>query len=185
MSETKDKQVVDGDSASSPIGAAIIEFAEHVSALRSMIATTMFFAHANAQTAVDKIKEFAHEHGTNVVEQDGHIRFEVARPYSSKSNRLMSEADRAWLGCSLIPRSFLVAVVSEYDAYLGILVRRLLLNRPDLLSVSDRQFSFAELSKFSSLQDVTDRVIDKDVESLLRQSHPDQFDQLEKSSASR
>ena len=79
----------------------------------------------------------------------------------------------------LVPRSFLVALVSQYDAFLGRLIRSLLIARPEILNGSERTLSFADLMAFDNLDAARDQIIEKEVESVLRRSHTEQFEWLE------
>lgn len=81
---------------------------------------------------------------------------------------------------AIVPRTFLVALVSQYDAFLGSLIRSLLLLRPEILNGSDRQLLFSDLVKFVTLDDARNHIIEKEVETVLRKSHTEQFDWMEK-----
>jgi hypothetical protein len=83
-------------------------------------------------------------------------------------------------GQEVAPRSFLVALISQYDAYLGNLLKSLLSLRPELLESSERSLTFAELCKFKSIDDAREYILEKEVESFLRKSHSEQFSWLEK-----
>jgi hypothetical protein len=70
--------------------------------------------------------------------------------------------------------------VSQYDAFLGRLVSALLRQKPELLKSSDRVFTFSQLCDFNSLEEARELVLEKEIETLLRKSHAEQFDWLEK-----
>ena len=80
---------------------------------------------------------------------------------------------------TLLPRSFLVSFISEYDAFLGQLTRAILKAKPELLNDCERQLTFSELSSFTNLDEAREHILDKEVESLLRNSHHQQFKWLE------
>jgi hypothetical protein len=65
----------------------------------------------------------------------------------------------------LVPRSFFVNLVSQYDAFLGSLIRALLLAKPEVLNASDRALTFSELLAFGSIDAARDP-------SLKRKSKP-------------
>jgi len=48
-----------------------------------------------------------------------------------------------------------------------------------MLNACQRQFTFCELASFSSLDAARDHIIEKEIESILRSSHSDQFDWME------
>jgi hypothetical protein len=54
------------------------------------------------------------------------------------------------------------------------------LSRPELLNDSERNISFAQLLEFKSVEQAKERIIEKEVESVLRKSHAEQFAWIEK-----
>lgn len=80
---------------------------------------------------------------------------------------------------SVVPRSFLVSLVSSYDAFLGKLVSALFRAKPEMLKSSDRTLTYSQLSEFDSIAGARDHLLEKEVETLLRKSHAEQFDWLE------
>lgn len=93
---------------------------------------------------------------------------------------LRLEIDKLHAAQRILPRGFLLALVSRYDALVGNLVRALFLQKPEALRASDKTFTFAELSQFRSLEGVRESIIEREVDGLLRKSHSDQFEWLEK-----
>ena len=93
--------------------------------------------------------------------------------------RLARNLHKASRATVLIPEIFVVALVSQYDAFLGGLVRALLNGRVEVLYTTERQVSLASILTFDSMGDVRDAIINKEVEDLLRKSHSEQFSWLE------
>lgn len=81
---------------------------------------------------------------------------------------------------AIVPRSFVVAMISQYDAFLGQLIRAMYLETPEMLNASGKQITFAELLKFDSLEVAREYILEKEIESILRESHADHFALLEK-----
>jgi hypothetical protein len=80
----------------------------------------------------------------------------------------------------LVPRGLFVALVSQLDAYVGALVKNFFRLRPEIVDTSGKSLTFSELAKFDSLQAARDYIVEKEIDALLRESHADQFDWLEK-----
>ncbi len=78
-----------------------------------------------------------------------------------------------------IPESYLMALLSQYDAFLGNLLKAILLEKPELLTLSEKQITFAQLVEFGSTDAARDYFLEKEVEGVLRKSHPDQFAWME------
>lgn len=84
------------------------------------------------------------------------------------------------LSRALLPRSLLVSLVSQYDAYLGRLLRVVFLRKPEILNGSEKKLSFESLSSFSSIDEAREYILEKEVEGILRSSHQDQFKWMER-----
>ncbi|RDI50349.1 hypothetical protein [Flavobacterium glaciei] len=93
--------------------------------------------------------------------------------------KLNEKVDTTNLAYSLLPINFVVSFVSQYDAYLGGLIRVMFLNKPEFLNNSEKNIMFSELLKFNSIEEAQEFVVEKEVESVLRESHIKQFKWLE------
>ncbi len=51
--------------------------------------------------------------------------------------------------------------------------------KPELLKSSDRELTFSQLSDFGSIEEAKEYLLEKEVETLLRRNHSEQFDWLE------
>lgn len=79
----------------------------------------------------------------------------------------------------IIPRSFLVSIISQYDAFLGGIIRAMYYIKPELLNSSERNLSFSQLVRFNSIEEAREHIIEKEVETVLRKSHAEQFAWME------
>jgi hypothetical protein len=79
----------------------------------------------------------------------------------------------------VLPRIFVVSLISEYDAFLSRLVLALFEGQPGLLNSIKREIPFNELIGFTSITEAKEYVLEKEIETLLRGSHTEQFDWLE------
>ena len=103
----------------------------------------------------------------------------IDRNHMHAINRLFRDVERTSAASTLLPRSFLVSLVSHYDSFLGLLIETLFLSKPEIVNNSDKILSFSELMGFGSVEAARDHVIEKEIESVLRKSHAEQFDWLE------
>jgi hypothetical protein len=88
--------------------------------------------------------------------------------------------------CSHISRrNLIVSLVSEYDLLIDALIRMGFAIHPQILDSSERQFTFSELSKFETIEDARNSLIDKEVETVMRDSHSKQFEYIAKMFASK
>jgi hypothetical protein len=127
------------------------------------------------------------EHSVNQLKAMGDIREETGDTLSVKIPIEELSRARTWErlnknvhhSARMIPSSFLMALVSQYDAYLSQLIGHYFHLKPEVLNASERKFSLSELSRFSSIDDAKTYLIEKEVEGVLRESHSKQFSWLE------
>ena len=97
--------------------------------------------------------------------------------------RLLERARRdLWAlrnGRTSLPGMFLMGLVSSYDAFLSNLLHLIFLTKPEMLSSSERNISFKDLVELGSIDAARNQMIEKEIETVLRQSHHAQFDSLE------
>ena len=98
-------------------------------------------------------------------------------PAAKKYKRLKESFE---IGDLIFPQTFVVALVSQYDFFLGRLIRCLFLLRPELLNETEKQISISQLYEFGNIERIKEFVLEKKVENVLRDSHADQFAWLEK-----
>lgn len=113
-------------------------------------------------------------------ERDGKRYMRIrSHEYCHDYGLLRRQLDRLHAASDVVPKSFLVALVSQYDAFLGALFRELVLLKPELLRASGCTLTFSQLAEFSSIDAARDFVLEREIEALLRKSHTDQFKYLE------
>lgn len=118
--------------------------------------------------------------GTIISERDGNqeIRFPLEK--SSEARKALRKLQSTRVAQRALPNMFLLAIVSQYDAFLTDLLKSLLQAKPEIAFTSDKTIRFSEISKFASLDQVKESLIEKEVETIVRQSHAKQFEVLEK-----
>jgi hypothetical protein len=80
----------------------------------------------------------------------------------------------------IIPRSVLTALVSQFDAYIGHLLRALFLARPELVNTFDAALSFREVVDLGSIDEAREYIIEREIDKIIRLSHIDQIKWFEK-----
>jgi len=94
--------------------------------------------------------------------------------------RLSIRASSAELAVHKVPESFIVTLISQYDAYLGNLVKALYLKKPELINSSEKKMSFSEMNAFSTIDDARQFAIEREIDALIRESHAEQIAWLER-----
>lgn len=94
-------------------------------------------------------------------------------------NRLSARIRKMEAALTIVPQTFVVALVSQYDSFLGGLLRCLYRKRPELLNHSEKKLTYSEICEFADLEHAKEAILETEIESLLRKSHPDQFKSME------
>ena len=127
-----------------------------------------------------ELQQFLEESGTLEEETDRSKTFNISPSSFQLLTKRLRTVEKLRIGSETLPRIFVVALVSQFDFFVGRLLRCLYYLRPELLETSDRSLSFSQLVALDSIDAAREFLIEKEVETLLRKSHPEQFDWLEK-----
>jgi hypothetical protein len=151
-------------------------YTEHLESLYITLPQTMVFL----QEAHEKFeKDF-----DNFVSQNCHVTYEDEKEktieisedlYKSFKDKKYGR-DRLETARRLVPRSFLISMVSQYDAYLGKLLKSIFTKKPELLNNSAKSYNYSDISKFKSMEEFKEYAINKEIEGIIRESHSKQFD---------
>lgn len=87
--------------------------------------------------------------------------------------------DRATIASKVVAHSSVVSLVSLCDSFLGGLLRACLHLRPELLNASDRTLTLKDLQEFESIDAAREFIVEKEVETVIRKSHLEQFEWME------
>ena len=160
-----------GETASRLIAKEIDGLVGHLDSLGGTLPPLMAAMDAIIANEREELENYEKENATSV-EENGNSRTvtltaEAFAPYK----RLMKRVQTASRATVLLPEIFVVALVSQYDAFLGGLVRALMKGRPEIVNATGRAIPFAQLVAFESVEAARDTIINEEVEALLRKSH--------------
>ena len=164
----------DADMLEKTIGDEIQLFVAHIDSLQKTLPLTMLVIQHVGKDQRKKLEDFEEKNCNPRVENKRRI-VSIPIEHGKKWEKLKNHHDRYLLARKLVPRSMLVALVSQYDAFLGRLLKLIFRARPELLNSSDKSFSYSQVSSFSSIDEIRDHVINKEIEGILRNSHADQM----------
>lgn len=160
-------------------GPEIDLFCKHLDAIGEVLVSTVPAVQEVTRGFQKRLTEFEEEHCT--VQQDADGGRTVKIPYDQLTawKRLRKRTEHFEHAQQLFPRSLLVSLISQYDAYLGRLLRTAFIRRPEILNGSEKKISFDALSQFESIHAAREYILEKEVESILRSSHAEQFKWME------
>ena len=113
-----------------------------------------------------------------VKEADGSVKITIPFDKEKQHQHLERKLQRSQESSKLLMRSYIVSMVSQFDAFISNLMRRLYDINPDKLNQSGHVMTFAELQGFPSIEAAREYVIESKIENTLRDSHQEQFKEL-------
>ncbi|MCX6233646.1 MAG: hypothetical protein NT175_02835 [Bacteroidetes bacterium] len=84
------------------------------------------------------------------------------------------------LAYKVIPRSLFVCLISQFDASFNKLIKKIFELYPEKLSSSEKALTYSQIIDFKTLDQVKEYVVEKEIESVLRENHSYHFEWLEK-----
>lgn len=154
-------------------------FIKHVDSINELAFVLVLAVQNVTKSELEKLHKFEGEN-CEIVETEEERNVKIPSTSFRKWKKLKHSYERFELARSLLPRSLLVSLISQYDAYLGRLLRAIFVNRPEILNGSDRKISLENLSQFSSIESAREYLLEKEVEGILRLSHTEQFKWMER-----
>ncbi len=149
-------------------------------ALHEVFPYQMTMAAAVAHKSAEKHKKFLDENAEKIGEDGETTSYKLDSKSFGRSSRLGRRSDRSKTVLDLLPRNFVVSYVSEYDSFLGQLITQILKFKPEIVDSKDKSISLSDLVNLGSVEAARDKIFYKEVESILRSSHADQFSWMEK-----
>lgn len=155
-------------------------FLRHIDAIRDTLPMTMLLIQPYNKKANDDFMKFLKENVEEIEDDNGKKRILVKADESKKFETLERNASTSALASKIIPESLFVSLISQYDAFLTRLMRAIYEIKPDVLNGSERNLTFSQLVEMETIENAREFIIDKEIDTLLRKSHSEQFDYLEK-----
>lgn len=146
-------------------------FIENITCVRE----TFGFSQTTLSTQLNKthkeLTEFINHN--NISENED----EIVIPNTKRKSfhNLERSVRRAEQAFNLIPPSYLVSLVSLFDSFYAGLVRCIYNLCPEKLQESDMSFKYRDLKDLDSVREVKQIIVENKIESLLRDSHEEQF----------
>lgn len=159
------------------INRELADFLRRIDALSGTLPLLMFLLTGMESTAGQKLNFFLRAKGKPTGSKPGTDAetFSIPPEHLTEHARRMAEVGKAAAARDILPQTVLVAMVSQFDAFLSRLLRCLYLKRPELLNDSDKQMSYGEVIGFDSIDTAKEFILEKEIEGVIRKSHAEQF----------
>jgi hypothetical protein len=127
------------------------------------------------------IARFAKERGTNhALSNDTTEIYELDFSCYREFVIHRDEVTTAFEGARHVPDVMIIGLISAYDAFLSRLLRTIIDRHEELVFTSEKTIKLSELSSFASIDEARNALIEREIESVIRGSHHEQFDWMEK-----
>lgn len=127
-----------------------------------------------------KMMKFIDNYGKDKVEESSIVKFNLDGDKRSDFDRLKKEMNSVQSATRLMPRNFIVALISCYDSFFGKILRYIFMVRPQILDSSERTLKYSDLLEFADIPEAREYLVEKEMESVIRKSHVEHFAWLEK-----
>ncbi|WP_338562128.1 hypothetical protein [Acinetobacter sp. KS-LM10] len=155
------------------------DYLHKIVALNEIIPSQIHSVIENFISTNKKFNQQLEECGQPFTDENGDAGFKISFKHARSIHRLSTKRKQSQLALEILPKSFLVTFVSEYDSFLGQLNKYILKQKPELLKADQKTITFEELSTLNSIEEARDKIISHEIENLLRDSHSKQFDWME------
>lgn len=95
-------------------------------------------------------------------------------------NQYSEKAEALIQGAAHLPTISTIGIISSYDAILSDLLRVVFTIKPEIIFTSDREIKFSDLVGFETISDARESIVGNEIESVMRQSHHEQFSWMER-----
>lgn len=164
--------------AAQSINETIKSYTSQIDGLEETLMLMMIVNYAMHKKSHKQLVQFEEKNCT-VRDDNGMRHVSIPVEHYTQWKKLKQSHSLSMNGMKLIPRSIFVALHSQFDAFLGKLLHIIFNAKLELLNPSKREFTFADLVEFDSINAIREHIIDKEIESLLRKSRSDQFKWME------
>lgn len=129
-------------------------YVAHLEAQAEVIPLTLEMLNAKIIHEVSSIEVFINTN--RVLSKDnetGQSSYKLPEDHIKSLAKLTDKIATSGIALKLIPINFSVSYVSQYDAFLGNLIRVIFIEKPEILNSSEKNILFSELLQFSTLDE--------------------------------
>lgn len=155
-------------------------FLEELSALNDTLPIQLLLLEFKHKQLIEKLEKISTQ--TEGEDEDGkkYTSYKVSSDNIEEFPKIHKHLNRTDIAIKIIPRNFIVSIISQYDAFLGDLMRTLYEINPNIIRSSEKEINAEDLFTYETIDELKNHIIDKEVDTLLREGHYEQLLILEK-----
>lgn len=160
------------------MSSAIELFVQQVDALAETLPLTMVTIREAHISARQRLVDFLNSE-CKAVQEGGKITYRLEGNQYLRLRKFRNRTQKVALARMLVPHALFVSLVSAFDAHIGRLIKYLFTVLPEALNSSANMLAYSQLVEFGTVENARDYIIEKEVETVLRKSHTEQFEWFE------
>lgn len=157
----------------------INSFLRHIDAVKDVLPATILQIQPYSKKAQDDLSSFLKAHEVPLSNNEKGIELSLKITEFSLFEKLERNAHISSLAPKILTESLFVSLISQYDAFFSKLLEAIFEIKPEILNQSERSLTLSQLKAIGSIEDAQEYIIEKEVETVLRDSHSKQFEYLE------
>lgn len=158
----------------------IDSFLRYIDAIKDILPATILQMQPYTKKAAEDFTSFLKEHEASGSDNEKGMELMLNITEFSLFAKLERNAHISSLASKILSESLFVSLISQYDAFFSKLLKSIFEIKPQILNQSDKSLTLSQLKTIGSIEDAQDYIIEKEVESVLRESHSKQFEYLER-----
>lgn len=177
---TEDAEIIEEATFSDLFQININRFIEELSALNDTLPIEIAILSMKHQQLIKKLEKISTVSEETDDSGKEFIRYKTNTDDLDKFSKIHKHIKRTDIAYKILPRNFIVSIVSQYDAFLGKLVKTLYEINPNIIRSCEKELNIKDLFNYDTIDELKDHIVDKEVESLLREEHFEQLKILER-----
>jgi hypothetical protein len=154
-------------------------FLRHIDAVKDVLPATILQIQPYSKKAQDDFSSFLKLHETESPDDEKGIALSLKITEFSLFEKLERNAYISSLAPRILTESLFVYLISQYDAFFSKLLEAIFEIKPEILNQSERSLTLSQLKTIGTIEKAQEYIIEKEVETVLRDSHSKQFEYLE------
>ena len=174
-----------GDDALAPIvkfcSTLMARFNAAISAFHGLVEIGTYIRPAFAHSIMERtVLQLVKDGGTKLTDLGDIETYGLPLGVTAEINKHIDRVSETDRGLALLPSSILLSLVATFDSIIADTIKDILTINPVHLMSSEKQITYKELFEFGDVGEIKARIIDGEVDRLLRGSHEAQVEYIEK-----
>lgn len=161
-----------------PFHAIIVRFFMDVESIKTSRPLVLALLNQAVKNAGREYNQYLDEFGEKIKTEATITTYRLVGKAAFRARKKDHTLKKATRSQDIISRGSLISLVSQYDSFLGNLLKVIYEAKPEVLQALTEPISYSQLVKFESISDAANFLIEKEVDRIIRKSHAEQIKSL-------